>query len=45
DYTEETGRVLTQADCGLGNDIYKTLFSVLYGIAPKAEYSPLGACH
>jgi hypothetical protein len=30
DYTEVTGRVLTAADCGFGNTIYKTFFPVLY---------------
>ena len=30
DYTKETGIELTSADCGLGNTIYKTSFSVIY---------------
>ena len=30
DYTAETGVVLTAADCGFGNGIYKTYFSNLY---------------
>ncbi len=30
DYAQVTGRVLTVADCGFGNTIYKTSFAVLY---------------
>jgi hypothetical protein len=30
DYTKETGVVLTAADCGFGNTIYKTHFATLY---------------
>ena len=32
DYTKVTGRVLTAADKGFGNDIYKTHFPVLYSL-------------
>ena len=32
DYAQETGIVITSADCGFGNIIYKTHFAVLYGI-------------
>jgi hypothetical protein len=30
DYEQETGVVLTEADKGFGNTIYKTFFKVLY---------------
>lgn len=30
DYEAVTGRQLSGADCGLGNEIYKTSFAVLY---------------
>lgn len=32
DYEKETGVTLTHQDMGFGNTIYKTHFSVLYGI-------------
>lgn len=34
DYETETGKVLTDADKGFGNTIYKTYFAALYQIEP-----------
>lgn len=33
DWKQETGRELTNADLGFGNQIYKTLFKTLYTLA------------
>lgn len=33
DYTQVTGETLTKADCGFGNDIYRTHFKAIYTLA------------
>lgn len=38
DYEKETGVLLTAADRGLGNTIYKTLFAVLYQLESDRRF-------
>ena len=38
DWEKETGRTLTRADKGFGNTIYRTHFSVLYGLKLKDDW-------
>lgn len=38
DWEQETGRTLTSADKGFGNTVYRTFFSVLYGLKTKESW-------